>query len=391
MERVLFRRSKLFARAALPAGAAVALALLSSGPAAAQTTLTAPTIDTADCVSGLCRGPNNAYGQIVLTFSNPNSGASSRVRVVRIAPPTTTPPATPPAASHATVVFDGLVTSPFTYGNVAPLLPDEVYAAYVRAEQSGSTSSSWAVTPSGLRMRLGEVTGLQLVPSVHGFSATWNDVAVVRTTLSTVTYTFTYECSPSARVTVPGLSVKSYRVTGLVAGRPCSVGVRAISATTGRPLSPELTVVPVGPTPPRVTGVSVTPLDGGLRVSWSAAGGPVSQYRVHAEDASGRFRRAYTDPNVLEAVVDGLANGVEYTVTVRALATAGGTDGPESEPRASTPVDAGETDGGGDPDGEAPVPALPLAGAGVLAGLLAAAGAYRQRRASAARRAESSR
>ena len=138
---------------------------------------------------------------------------------------------------------------------------------------------------------------------------------------------------------------------------------------------------PVPPPPAQVTGVRVSPFDSGLRVSWSAAVGPVdvSQYRVDVADAAGeRVRRVYTEADVFEAVVDGLANGVEYTVTVRALPSHGGENGPPSEARTATPrAGAGDTN-------DVPVPALPLAGAGVLAGLLASA-AYRFR--SAGRRA----
>ena len=135
-----------------------------------------------------------------------------------------------------------------------------------------------------------------------------------------------------------------------------------------------------GPPPSQVTGVRVAPLDGGLRVTWSAATGSVSQYRVDVADASGALvRRVYAEAAVREAVVDGLANGVEYTVTVAALPAHGGAAGPPSESRTTTPqVGAGGPDGGGGEPGEVPVPALPLAGAGVLAGLLASA-AYRFR------------
>ena len=132
---------------------------------------------------------------------------------------------------------------------------------------------------------------------------------------------------------------------------------------------------PPPPSPPsRVTGVRVSPLDGGLRVSWSAAAGEVSQYRVDAADASGKLaRRVYTDAGVHEAVVDRLVNGVEYTVTVTALTSHPGVEGPASETATATPRVGGDA-------GDVPVPALPLAGAGVLAGLLASA-AYRLRRA----------
>ena len=145
---------------------------------------------------------------------------------------------------------------------------------------------------------------------------------------------------------------------------------------------------PPPPAPSRVTGVRVAPRDGALHVSWSAAGGEVSQYRVHAEDGDGRFRRVYTDADVFEALVDGLVNGVDYSVTVTALTSHPDVEGPASEPRTVTPAAAAAGDTGGTPD---PVPALPLAGAGGLAGLLAA-GARRQRGARRrARRAAASR
>ncbi len=133
-------------------------------------------------------------------------------------------------------------------------------------------------------------------------------------------------------------------------------------------------VPPVPPPPSRVTGVRVSPVDGGLRVSWSAAAGEVSQYRVDAAAASGELaRRVYTDAGVREALVDRLVNGVEYSVTVTALTSHPGVEGPASETATATPRAGGDTGG-------RPVPALPLAAAGVLAGLLTSA-AHRFRRA----------
>ena len=136
------------------------------------------------------------------------------------------------------------------------------------------------------------------------------------------------------------------------------------------------------PNPPlQVRGVSAAPRDGGALVSWEPAvsrGAPprsphrsVSQYRVHAEDENGEYRRAYTDAGVHEAVVDGLTNGVEYAVTVTALTSHTDVEGPASEPVTVTPSAAAH-----DPDR---VPALPLAAAALLAALLAAAGARRSR------------
>ena len=170
-------------------------------------------------------------------------------------------------------------------------------------------------------------------------------------------------------------------VDGLVNGVEYTVTVLAVPGHGGEngPPSEPRTVTPradgeeepVPALPSQVTGVRVAPLDGGLRVSWSAAADSVdvSQYRVDVADAAGELvRRVHTEAGVLETVVDGLANGVEYTVTVSVLTA--DVEGPPSEPRTATPRADGEED---------PVPALPLAGAAVLAGLLASA-AYRLRR-----------
>ena len=143
-------------------------------------------------------------------------------------------------------------------------------------------------------------------------------------------------------------------------------GTLDIPNLTWTPTPVDPTPDPPTPDPPatlsRVPGVHVSPRDRALHVRWGRAAGDVSQYRVHAEDAAGRFRRVYTEPDVFEAVVDGLANGVRYTVTVTALAGDPGVEGPASEPAAETPGRAG----GPTPD-PAPTPALPLAGAALPA------------------------
>ena len=366
------------ARAASAAGAAVALWAIASGPAAAQTALTDPTIDTSVCVTGIC---DSDFVNLQITWTNSNTGASSRVVLVRVAPGASVPSAPPDPLTDPSVVSNGLRTSPHTFRGVEA---DMRYVVFVRAEQTGMTSSSWVRTPNAFLTRLPAVTGFQVVPTVRGFRASWNPPTALATSMSSdVSYRLDYRC-PAGNWNVVNLGTATSRaVGGLVEGVPCEVQASAVrTARTGRPSS--LTVVPLGPAPGRVLGVRVEPLDGALRVSWSAAAGPVSQYRVHAEDASGRFRRAYTDAGVTEAVVDGLVNGVEYTVTVTALALLGGPDGPSSESRTATPsVGAGDPGDGDDTD-DTPVPALPLAGAGVLAGLLAAAGAYRRRRAARA-------
>ena len=141
---------------------------------------------------------------------------------------------------------------------------------------------------------------------------------------------------------------------------PISTDLGAHAITNSANHKVDGTIEPVPARPAEVTGVRVSPRDAALRVSWSAAGGEVSQYRVDAADTSGKLaRRVYTDADVFEALVDRLANGVEYTVTVTALTSHPDVEGPASEPRTATP---------GAP--AAPVPAVPAVWLGVQAALL---------------------
>ena len=177
---------------------------------------------------------------------------------------------------------------------------------------------------------------------------------------------------------------------GTPSGDPAVTGTYQAASFTATVNHEPAAIGPSTPAPTgslsRVVGVVVRPIPGGLAVSWSAASGPVSQYRVDAaplgsasspdsgvRNLAAGHRRVYTDADVFEAEVDGLVDGVEYQVTVTALGAAPGQEGPVSEAVRRT---AGGTSG--DPGSEEePVPALPLAGAAALAAALFAAGRRR--------------
>ncbi len=203
----------------------------------------------------------------------------------------------------------------------------------------------------------------------------------------------------SGSTTVTGAS---HAVTGLTAGTRyvvtvCSptgitllcydssaaTGIQGVAVTPRSPTPADPEPDPTG-APSRVEGVTTEALDGGLRVRWSPAGGAVSQYRVDAllaAPASGSargigdgetlVRRVYTEATVTEAVLDGLTNGVEYRVTVTALGSGPGVEGPASEPAEATPSAAGGPADPDDPDDPDRVPALPFGGAAALAAVLA--------------------
>lgn len=219
--------------------------------------------------------------------------------------------------------------------------------------------------------------------------------------------TFEAAVDSNALVDLP-TAADPHRITyadGLRAGRTYAVGVRTVRGATpshsGRTENPEIGGTPAqqavvywgtnaapgggcgvetGPVTPvtaprlaQVTGVGARPLDAAARVRWAPVANPhgsLSQYRVDVEPveagSGAASRRVYTAADVLEATVERLVNGVEYSVTVSALPGDGGENGPPSEPVTVTP--------------RAEVPALPLAGLLALAGLLFAGAAARRRR-----------
>ena len=89
--------------------------------------------------------------------------------------------------------------------------------------------------------------------------------------------------------------------------------------------------VTVGATPTRVTNLRVTPLDGALMVSWTAATVAPNGYSVlWRERGSGHDLSLADDVTGASFTIDGLTNGQEYVVRVvtRNGADSGGRDGP---------------------------------------------------------------
>ena len=132
--------------------------------------------------------------------------------------------------------------------------------------------------------------------------------------------------------------------TGLTAGTAYTFTVTATNATGTSPASaPSEPVTPVFTVPGAPAGLTVTPGDGQLDVSWSApdddGGSAVTGYTVTATPATG----APTTVEVADsgaglptsAAVTGLANGTAYDVTVVATNAEG--SGPAADPIAATP------------------------------------------------------
>lgn len=140
-----------------------------------------------------------------------------------------------------------------------------------------------------------------------------------------------------------------------------------------------------------VQGVQVTAMDGGARATWTAiadvTGAPIARYEWRATTTSAGGSNGFVEGTETEAMITGLMNGVEYTVSVRALASLGGVLDPNRDAggwstgmKVTPMAGAGTTDPDPDPM-PTPTPAVPLAGIlALFAGLLAAARSRLRRR-----------
>lgn len=139
-----------------------------------------------------------------------------------------------------------------------------------------------------------------------------------------------------------------------------------------------------------VQGVQVTAMDKGAMIMWTAiadvTGAPIHRYEWRVTSTSAGGSNGYVDGAETEAMATGLANGVEYTVQVRAWASLNGaldssrSGGWSTGMRVTPMAGAGTTDPDPDPD-PTPTPAVPLAGIlALFAGLLAAARSRLRRR-----------
>ena len=186
-----------------------------------------------------------------------------------------------------------------------------------------------------------------------------------------------------------------YDLTGLDHGTRYAITAR--SKRTGETSSAWATGVGIAtltaPALGRVMGVKVTAMDGGAMATWTAiadvTGAPISRYEWRATTTASGGSNGFVAGTETEAMIDGLRNGVEYTVNVRAWGTLNDAvdtnrgAGPWSEGMKVTPMmGAGDGDDGDDDEEEPmPTPAVPLAGVlALFAGLLAAARARLRRR-----------
>ena len=290
---------------------------------------------------------------------------------------------------------NGYVDGDVTEAMIRGLTNGVEYTVQVRAQASlngeldaNRTPGAWSdgkkETPVAPPEALGAVTGLTATPGDGMLMVSWTAVANAAS--------YEWEAM-GGDATISGSAAGTATeatIRPLVNGTEYTVRVRAKAgegservdgpwaSVSGTPEAEAVEPEPQ-PAPAQVTGLTVTPGDGMLMASWTAVaditGQPIRyQWRVTA--AGGYSAMGFSD--VAEATIPNLANGTEYTVSVRAHATMDGALDPDrigdwSSAVRMTPAAAA----GPDPDPDpmpTPTPALPLAGVlALFAGLLAAA------------------
>ena len=147
---------------------------------------------------------------------------------------------------------------------------------------------------------------------------------------------------------VGSVGTTSYAVTGLQNGTTYYFEVTAFNAVGAGPASAQVAATPAPPAPPpptpsappAPTGLSATPGNGVVSLSWAAPspnnGTGVSGYNVYVSTAAGPQGTKVGSVGTTSYAVTGLQNGTTYYFEVTAFNTVG--EGPASAQVAATPV-----------------------------------------------------
>ena len=207
----------------------------------------------------------------------------------------------------------------------------------------------------------GQVTGVTVTPAVGALQVAWT--AVTGATGYKLQWKSGAQDYDSGRQATVG-AVTSHTIPGLTAGTQYTVRVIATKTNADDgPVSAEVTGTPNAAAPGQVTGVTVTPAAGALRVSWSAVTGAVG-YKVQWKSGTQNYdatNRQATVGAVTSHTIPSLAAGTQYAVRVIAILS-NASDGPPSDEATGTPravnVSPPPGGGGGGGGGTVPSPAL---------------------------------
>ncbi|MCU0278546.1 MAG: fibronectin type III domain-containing protein, partial [Candidatus Nanopelagicales bacterium] len=138
----------------------------------------------------------------------------------------------------------------------------------------------------------------------------------------------------------------SHLITGLTNGTAHTFRVHAINAAGTGPASPPSTAVVPRTIPDAPTGVTGTPGDQQVQLSWTApidtGGADITGYRIEQSTGGGPWTEAVanTASTTTSHLITGLTNGTAHTFRVHAINAAGTTPEPPVTPPATLTVTA---------------------------------------------------
>jgi uncharacterized protein (DUF1800 family)/fibronectin type 3 domain-containing protein len=208
--------------------------------------------------------------------------------------------------------------------------------AAVNASGVGPISAEVSATPAAAVQVPGAVTELQAAPGNTQVSLSWKAVAGAATYN---VYRGTAAGGEAAAPIATGIASQAFVNTNLTNGTQYFYKVAAVNAAGTGPLSAEVNATPVAPVqiPGVVTGLTATPGNAQVSLSWTAVAGAAT-YNVYRGTAAGGEAAAPIATGIASAafVNTGLTNGTKYFYKVAAVNGAG--TGPKSEEVSATPA-----------------------------------------------------
>jgi len=214
-----------------------------------------------------------------------------------------------------------------THTSLADLAPGQTYYFTVTAV------SAFGISPPSNEASVTTVpaipTGLHASPSAGSMTVSWN-ASVGATTYDLALGTKSGAESPAAGTT--GLTTTTFSLTGLNPGQTYYFTVAALDAGGASTSSAEVTAT----VPPNAcAGLTASPGNGSITLSWGAAAGATSYEILEGTSPGTETLPVQTGVAGTSATIDGLTNGTNYNFRVVAM-NAGG-NAPASNEANATP------------------------------------------------------
>ncbi len=237
--------------------------------------------------------------------------------------------ATTSGGEGTTALVTGITASTYTDSAVTNGAKYYYTVAAVNAGGTGAQSTEVSATPVNAPPT---PTGLTASPGNAQVSLTW-------TASSGATSYNLYRASTSggegATPLMTGIATTTFTDIAVTNGAKYYYTVAAVNAGGTSAQSTEVSATPVAP-PPTPTGLTATPGNAQVSLSWSASSGASSYNVYRATTSGGEGSTAYATGIATTTYTNtGLTNGTAYYYTVAAV-NAGGTSAPSTEVSATT-------------------------------------------------------